>query len=176
MANALKTLFTDIATAIRSKTGSTDKITPNDFPTAINSILVGSGEGEEMKIELLWTNPAPYDDYSGGTITFDGKYKMYAIALLSGEESSLPSDAGTLNLYPVLGRGELLKHDVYDFDSISGTTVTGITHKLYLRNATLNEDSITFAATGFTRFVGSANTGILMSAAYGIPYKIWGIS
>lgn len=43
MANALGTLFSDIANAIRNKTGTTAKIIPNDFPIHINSITVGGG-------------------------------------------------------------------------------------------------------------------------------------
>ena len=43
MANVLATLFADIAAAIRSKTGSTDKMAPLDFPSQIDSITVGSG-------------------------------------------------------------------------------------------------------------------------------------
>lgn len=45
MANVLGTLFQDIANAIRSKTGGTDKISPNDFPSQIDSIQGGGGGG-----------------------------------------------------------------------------------------------------------------------------------
>ena len=38
---ALAPLFTDIANAIRSKTGETGAITANIFPTKISSISVG---------------------------------------------------------------------------------------------------------------------------------------
>jgi hypothetical protein len=40
MANALQTLFSDIANAIRSKTGNADKMAPADFPTIISSLEV----------------------------------------------------------------------------------------------------------------------------------------
>lgn len=46
--NVLGTLFQDIADAIRSKTGDTAKIVPNDFPDNILSIVAGgnvSGDG-----------------------------------------------------------------------------------------------------------------------------------
>lgn len=61
MANALGTLFSDIANAIRSKTGSTAKMSPNDFPIHINSIVVGSGgaSGGEWK-------------FASGTVTSTG--------------------------------------------------------------------------------------------------------
>lgn len=45
MANALGTLFSDIANAIRNKTGKTNKMTPKDFPSEIANIVVGEGGG-----------------------------------------------------------------------------------------------------------------------------------
>lgn len=46
MANALATLFTDIANSIRSKTGSTEKLSPSEFAAQIDSISVGGGGAE----------------------------------------------------------------------------------------------------------------------------------
>lgn len=46
MANALATLFTDIANSIRSKTGSTEKLSPSEFASQIDSISVGGGGAE----------------------------------------------------------------------------------------------------------------------------------
>lgn len=46
MTNALANLFTDIADSIRSKTGSTEKLSPSDFPSQIDSISVGGGGAE----------------------------------------------------------------------------------------------------------------------------------
>lgn len=43
MANALANLFTDIADSIRSKTGSTEKLSPSEFPSQIDSIQGGGG-------------------------------------------------------------------------------------------------------------------------------------
>ena len=61
MANALGTLFSDIANAIRNKTGTTDKMSPKDFPIQINSIVAGSGgtSGGEWK-------------FASGTVTSTG--------------------------------------------------------------------------------------------------------
>lgn len=42
MANVLGELFQNIANSIRSKTGSTAKLSPNEFASAISSIVVGS--------------------------------------------------------------------------------------------------------------------------------------
>lgn len=68
MANVLGTLFSDIANAIRSKTGSTDKIAPKDFPIQINNIVVGGGgsttEGWVTLIEQQTVTPS--QDTSNG--------------------------------------------------------------------------------------------------------------
>ena len=48
MANALKTLFTEIADAIREKTGGTDKVPPKNFPAEIRSIS-GGGASDLVK-------------------------------------------------------------------------------------------------------------------------------
>ena len=45
MANVLGELFQDIADAIRGKTGETGTMKPIDFPSAIASIVTGSGGG-----------------------------------------------------------------------------------------------------------------------------------
>ncbi len=51
MANVLATLLGDIANAIRSKTGSSEKMSPKDFPIYINNIVVDGGDdsGKEWK-------------------------------------------------------------------------------------------------------------------------------
>ena len=43
MANVLGELFQNIANAIRGKTGSTEKLSPSEFASAISSIVIGSG-------------------------------------------------------------------------------------------------------------------------------------
>lgn len=58
MANALGTLFSDIANAIRGKTGDTGTMKPAEFPAAITGISVGSGgdtvvvNGSKIKYQL----------------------------------------------------------------------------------------------------------------------------
>ena len=43
---ALAPLFTDIANAIRSKTGETGAITANNFPQEINAISIGTNTSD----------------------------------------------------------------------------------------------------------------------------------
>lgn len=68
MANVLGTLFTDIANAIRNKTGTTAKMSPKDFPIQINNIVVGGGgsttEGWVTLIEEQSVTPV-YDNNHG---------------------------------------------------------------------------------------------------------------
>lgn len=55
--NVLGTLFQNIADAIRSKTGDTGKMVPNDFPNEILSIEVGGGGGggtSSVKVQYGW--------------------------------------------------------------------------------------------------------------------------
>ena len=49
MANVLGELFQDIADAIRSKTGSTDTLKPNEFPAAIEGITTGGGTSPDVR-------------------------------------------------------------------------------------------------------------------------------
>lgn len=65
MANVLGTLFSDIANAIRNKTGTTEKITPKDFPIQINNIVVGGDGGSAKQWKFATGNATG----TGGTIT-----------------------------------------------------------------------------------------------------------
>lgn len=57
MANALANLFTDIADSIRSKTGSTEKLSPSEFASQIDNISVGGG-GAEGCVTVTFMNGA----------------------------------------------------------------------------------------------------------------------
>lgn len=50
--NTLANFLTDVANAIRSKTGKTGKITPANFDVEINNITTGSGTSEDLTFEL----------------------------------------------------------------------------------------------------------------------------
>ena len=54
---ALAPLFTDIANAIRSKTGETGAITASLFPNEINSILaMKTNDGEIKSLNYIYSN------------------------------------------------------------------------------------------------------------------------
>lgn len=56
MSNELKTLFQDIADAIRVKTGDTGTMKPAEFPAQITSIKVGSGGAAEGAVTVTFCN------------------------------------------------------------------------------------------------------------------------
>lgn len=70
MANVLGELFQGIADAIRSKTGGTDKLVPNNFPTEISAIETG-GDTEEID-DLLDTINGEIIGETQYTVTFIG--------------------------------------------------------------------------------------------------------
>ena len=70
---SLKSLFSDIADAIRTKTGSTALIVADDFPTEISNIHSGGSATED----LLWTNPDPTVEFAAQTVTLSGDLSDY---------------------------------------------------------------------------------------------------
>ena len=54
MDNVLGVLFQDIADAIRAKTGGTDTMKPNEFPTQIAAIETGGGGGGVELDDVYW--------------------------------------------------------------------------------------------------------------------------
>ena len=63
----LTSLFTDIAGAIRSKTGYSAKIKADDFDTAIEAIQTGGGGGYTIN-QLMGVDPIDSLTYDGTTI------------------------------------------------------------------------------------------------------------
>ena len=51
--NVLGVLFQDIADAIRSKTGDTNKIAPHDFATAISNLTIGNDNNSSVKVAII---------------------------------------------------------------------------------------------------------------------------
>ena len=70
----LTSLFTDIAGAIRSKTGDTASIKADDFDTAIQNIPTG-GSGEFTTNQLLGLDPIDSLSYDGTTLPEYALYK-----------------------------------------------------------------------------------------------------
>jgi hypothetical protein len=69
MANVLGTLFSDIATAIRNKTGTTNKMSPKDFPVYINNIVVNGGGGENENKQWKFASGTAISTGGAMTIT-----------------------------------------------------------------------------------------------------------
>lgn len=70
----LTSLFTDIANAIREKTGETSSIKADDFNTAIQNIPTG-GSGEFTTNQLLGVDPIDSLSYDGTTLPEYALYK-----------------------------------------------------------------------------------------------------
>lgn len=109
MTNTLSTLFQDIANAIRSKNGDTDKMKPIDFPEAILSIEGGGGSGGTGHlIPLTVTENGTYYPPKGtvevgGTYTFKTAYTQ--------EELKRVFDSGDIaddGVYSYLYRDDVL--------------------------------------------------------------------
>ena len=72
----LTSLFTDIAGAIRSKTGDSAKIKADDFDTAIEAIQTGGGGGGEFTVEqFLGVDPINSISYDGTSLPSYALYK-----------------------------------------------------------------------------------------------------
>lgn len=82
MATALKTLFGDIANAIRSKTGDTATMKPIDFPTKILGIEVGGGATETDIFPEQDVAFSYFDAYG----CFVSTYPTGTFTLVEGEE------------------------------------------------------------------------------------------
>ena len=75
MASALQTLFSDIANAIRGKTGNADKMSPSSFPTQIENIPTSGGVSfttdvivDEVTITTSATDDKDFDGLCGAPL------------------------------------------------------------------------------------------------------------
>ena len=83
MANALKTLFTDIASAIREKTGEEGTMKPIDFPTKISEITGGGGSSDLVKYVTFMSE--------------DGTTELFKMPVLSGDDCKDPISHGDIS-------------------------------------------------------------------------------
>ena len=83
----LNTLFTNIANAIRSKTGSTAKITASDFPAAISNIKSVSS----LKTVTLTSSTKTFG-YGDNTFTLDFSSSLSYLVGITAISTSNPRD------------------------------------------------------------------------------------
>jgi hypothetical protein len=100
MANALKTLFTDIAVAIRKKTGEPETVRykPIDFPTKISSIEVGNDEDIEAIEDALDAINGEVIGETLYTVTFIGAdgTQLCQVPVYEDNDCPDPSKDGTI--------------------------------------------------------------------------------
>jgi uncharacterized repeat protein (TIGR02543 family) len=87
MANVLGELFQDIADAIRSKTGSTDTLKPNQFPEAIEGITTGGG-GSSADERVKYVTFV-YEE--------NGETKEHSYPVIKGDTCHDPAALGLIN-------------------------------------------------------------------------------
>lgn len=94
MATNLTTLFTNIANAIRAKTGSSAQIVAENFPTAIAGITT----------DLKLTNTTTLTSTADGKITFPSDPRNHKVTILHTKQNAqLGSDTTTIK-FPILYR------------------------------------------------------------------------
>ena len=90
--SALQTVFTDIADAIREKTGKADKITPANMASEIEGISVGGGDGDSV-----------------------------ADAIIDGSVTAINSDAESVQTYAFYRRKKLVSANVNKAETIGNS-------------------------------------------------------
>ena len=104
---ALAPLFTDIANAIRSKTGETGAITANTFPEKINSITLGTIQSNLGKWEMNETS---------SSIVAQGNFSNINKVIAMGM-SQFGADVNRLSICAILSRNEEVYSNVYELGS-----------------------------------------------------------
>lgn len=122
MANVLGTLFSDIANSIRSKTGSTNKMSPSKFPSQIDSIQGGG-------------IPTGYK-----TVTFkNGDNVLFERLVLSGDDCPDPITQGRIET-PTKESTPQYNYTYSGWTSVDG----GTANSSVLKNIT--EDKVVYSA------------------------------
>ena len=143
--NSLSELFTAIADAIRSKTGSTEPIVANDFPAAIDSISAGGSEhkGDPVTVKLgdqifEGVEAVKLDTVDNGEAVFTlGGGEADGGKLLGGWKDLATSPGAGLNtIFLVEGKTYTVETDVGVFTSVCKKNLT-LGEILYIGNGSL---------------------------------------
>ena len=94
MATNLTTLFTNIANAIRAKTGSSEQIVAENFPTAIAGITTG----------LKLTNTTTLTSTADGKITFPSDPENHKVTILHVKGGTQLSSDSSQVKFPIIYR------------------------------------------------------------------------
>lgn len=118
MATTLTGLFKEIADAIRSKTGKTDNIVANNFPTEITSISTSTDKAKVFSnVELAYTGSGTSKTYKKKSFLFEQPNPPTYCYL------SIPkADVGfTPDAVLIICRNEILMHATFSSAIGSGT-------------------------------------------------------
>ena len=121
---ALAPLFTDIANAIRSKTGETGQITANQFPDRIRNISLGMIQSTLGRWEYKDSSTAIYAQGNFANVN-----KILAMGM-----SYYESNQNRLAICAILMRNEEIYSDEYEFNSNL--------YRLWLKHSFLTTDNL----------------------------------
>lgn len=131
--DTLANFLTDVATAIKSKTGKTDAITPANFDTEINSIEAGGGSSSKYKPAVI-----SFREYKGDSLTYETENldtsllttMAFMFYLCDGVTSLSISHFNTSNVTAMnqmfTNCTKLTSIDVSSFDTSNVTTMLGM--------------------------------------------------
>ena len=161
MSNALITnsTLTDIANAIRAKTGSQATMLPSEMAGNIADIPSGGGEA----VVALWTNSSSTSSFSAQDVEID--LSSYTYIILKVRESTSSSNYSTFvirvnNVAAKLGFAD---------KQYSGYSAS------YDRSATASSTKVAFGNCNAHYYNGSSSQSPMVNS-YCIPYKIWGLT
>lgn len=156
---SLKSLFSDIADAIRTKTGSTASIVADDFPTEISNIPSGGSATED----LLWTNPDPTVQFDPQTVNLSGSLLNYEYVKVGYGISRVD----TVEKFDIVYRHQL-PTDITTAETFVASLAYRATSYYYVRAyGSPTNTSIIFGDS--IRQTTKLNTSL-------IPWHIWGVN